>query len=167
MTTDAALQTSLVEEALSCVYARAVAARAGYNVTTSGVDVDSVDLKIQAGGSMRPALDLQLKATVNLSEPRDGYVSFPLRLKNYNDLRIDTQTPRLLVVLDLPTDDQRWMEVTEEELVLRRRAYWMSLKGAGERANTSTVSVQIPATNLFNVESLRSLMDQSRTGSIQ
>lgn len=167
MTTDAVLPPSLVEEALSCVYARAVAARAGYDVATLGADLDSVDLKIQASGSMRPALDLQLKATVNLSEPRDGYVSFPLPLKNYNDLRIDTQTPRLLVVLDLPKDDQRWMEVTGEELVLRRRAYWMSLKGKEETSNTSTVSVRIPATNLFNVESLRRLMDQSRTGSIQ
>lgn len=167
MTTDAVLPPSLVEEALSCVYARAVAARAGYDVATLGADLDSVDLKIQASGSMRPALDLQLKATVNLSEPRDGYVSFPLPLKNYNDLRIDTQTPRLLVVLDLPKDDQRWMEITEEELVLRRRAYWRSLKGEEETSNTSTVSVRIPATNLFNVESLRSLMDQSRTGSIQ
>ena len=167
MTTDAALQPSLVEEALSCAYVRAVAARAGYNVASYGVDVDSVDLKIQAGGSMRPALDLQLKATVNLNEPRNGYVTFPLPLKNYNDLRIDTQTPRLLVVLDLPKDDQRWLEVTGEELVLRRRAYWMSLKGAEETANTSTVSVRIPATNLFNLESLRWLMDQSRTGGIQ
>lgn len=167
MTTDAALPTPHVEEALSCVYARAVAARAGYDVATFGGDFDSVDLKIQASGLMRPALDLQLKATVNLSEPRDGYVSFPLPLKNYNDLRIDTQTPRLLVVLDLPKDDQHWMEVTGEELVLRRRAYWMSLKGAEETANTSTVSVRIPETNLFNVESLRRLMDQSRTGSVQ
>lgn len=167
MTTDAALQTSLVKESLSCVYARAVAARAGYNVATLAADVDSVDLKIQAGGSMRPALDLQLKATVNLSEHRDGYVSFPLSLKNYNDLRADTQTPRLLVVLDLPEDDRQWMEVTGEELVLRRRAYWKSLKGEEETDNTSTVSIQIPATNLFNVESLRRLMDQSRTGNIQ
>ena len=166
MTTDAALQPSLVKEALSCVYARAVAARAGYNVASFDVDVDSVDLKIQAGGSMRPALDLQLKATVNLIERMDGYVSFPLSIKNYDDLRRDTQTPRLLVVLDLPEDDQRWMEVTEEELVLRRRAYWMSLKGAEERTNLSTVSVRIPTTNLFNMESLRWLMEQSRTGNI-
>ncbi len=166
MTTDAALQPSLVKEALSCVYARAVAARAGYNVASFDVDVDSVDLKIQAGGSMRPALDLQLKATVNLIERMDGYVSFPLSIKNYDDLRRDTQTPRLLVVLDLPEDDQRWMEVTEEELVLRRRAYWLSLKGSEERTNISTVSVRIPTTNLFNMESLRWLMEQSRTGSI-
>ena len=166
MTTDAALPPPHVQEALSCAYVRAVAARAGYDVAPSGVDIDSVDLKIQAGGSMRPAIDLQLKATVNLGEPRDGCVSFPLPLKNYNDLRIDTQTPRLLVVLDLPKDDQRWMEVTGEELVLMRRAYWMSLKGAEETANISTVSVRIPATNLFNLESLRQLMDRSRTGSI-
>ena len=39
-----------------------------------------------------------------------------------------TQTPRLLVVLELPADESQWMTVTREELVLRRRAYWLSLQ---------------------------------------
>ena len=51
-------------------------------------------------------------------------------IKNYNDLRIFTQTPRLLVVLELPRDESQWMTVTAEELVPRRRAYWLSLLGA-------------------------------------
>ena len=105
------------------MYVEALAARAGYSTSTPQPDRDSVDLHIQAGGPRRPALDLQLKATVNVGEPRDGALAFRLPIKNYDDLRVPTQTPRLLVVLELPTDETRWMTVSPEELVLRRRAY--------------------------------------------
>lgn len=116
---------------------------------------------------MRPALDLQLKATINLGEPQEGYRRFRLKRQNYDLLRDETQTPQLLVVLDLPRDRNQWMTITEDELVLRRRAYWLSLKGYGEIPNQETITVQIPEKNLFNVESLQWLMEQSRRGSIQ
>ena len=165
--TDALLRTADREEALSCVYVHAVAARAGYTIATPQQDRDGVDLCIQAVGDMRPALDVQLKATVNLKRGSDGRVRFPLKRRNYDLLRIETQTPRLLVVLDLPKDEDRWMTVTADELVLRHRAYWSSLRGCGDTANRTSVTVAIPEDHLFDVESLRSLMEQSRGGRIR
>ena len=162
--TDALLTVPDQKEALSLVYAQAVAARAGYVTEVPNTDRDSVDLCIRAGGRMRPLLDLQLKATVNLERPRDGFLHFPLGIKNYNDLRIESQIIRLLVVLDLPQDEQQWMTITENELILRHRAYWLNLQGYEETANESSVTVRIPEGNLFNVESLRTLMEQSRKG---
>ena len=155
------------KESLSRVYARAVAARTGYVTADYDMDRDGVDLRIQAGGGMRPALDLQLKATVNLGQPHDGHFRFPLNRRNYDLLRIDTQTPRLLMVLDLPSDKREWMTMTENELVLRRCAYWLNLKGYDETENRRSVTVRIPSDNLFNVNGLRALMEQSREGSIQ
>ena len=116
---------------------------------------------------MRPALDIQLKATINLGNPHDGHFRFPLKINNYESLRIDTQTPRILVVLDLPRDQSRWMTITPDELVLRRSAYWMSLIGYGESANQTSVTVYIPENQLFDVDALHRLMEQSRSGSIQ
>ena len=136
--TDALLTVPDQKEALSLVYAQAVAARAGYVPEVPSTDRDSVDLCIRAGGRMRPLLDLQLKATVNLERPRDGFLHFPLGIKNYNDLRIEVQTLRLLVVLDLPKDEQLWMTITEAELILRHRAYWLNLQGYEETANQSS-----------------------------
>ena len=162
--TDALLTVPDQKEALSLVYAQAVAARAGYVTEVPSTDRDSVDLCIRAGGRMRPLLDLQLKATVNLERPRDGFLHFPLGIKNYNDLRIEVQILRLLVVLDLPKDEQLWMTITEAELILRHRAYWLNLQGYEETANQSSVTVPIPEENLFNVENLRTLMEQSRKG---
>ena len=111
------------EEALSRVYARAVAAVAGYVTADTDFDRDGVDLRIQSGGTMRPALDLQLKATINLRASPDGHYRFPLNRRNYDLLRVETQTPRLLVVLHLPRNEERWVTITAEELVMRRRAY--------------------------------------------
>ena len=155
------------KEGLSLVYANALAVRAGYSVSTPYPDRDSVDLRIQAGGAFRPALDLQLKATAAIGELRDGCYRFQLSAKNYNDLRTETQTPRLLVVLELPKDEARWMSVTGEELMLRRRAYWLSLqRGHDELAEQRSVTVCIPERNILNVETLQRLMEQSRTGEL-
>ena len=155
------------EELLSRAYAHTVAARAGYVTAFHELDRDGIDLRIQAGGGMRPAVELQLKATINLGVPgADGCFRFPLNSRNYNLLWIETQTPRLLVVLDLPKEREQWMTLTEDELVLRGRAYWLNLRGQAETANSSSVTVLIPKENIFDVERLRDLMEQSRSGRI-
>ena len=163
---DVLLTTQDREEALSRVYVRAVAAGAGYVTSECDFDRDGVDLRIHAGGAMRPALDLQLKATVNLTESQDRRYRFPLQRRNYDLLRGETQTARLLVVLALPKDEDQWMTITTEELVLRRCAYWLSLKGGAETDNPSSVTVYIPRQNVLDVESLRDLMERSRQGGI-
>ena len=116
---------------------------------------------------MRPAIDIQLKATINLGDQQNGLHRFPLKLRNYDLLRDETQTPRLLVVLDLPREKSEWMSITENGLILRRRAFWVNLKGQPEATNRTSVTISIPGDNLFTVESLQNLMEQSRTGGIQ
>ena len=165
--TDGLLTGPDQKEGLSLVYTKALAVRAGYLVSVPEPDRDSIDLRIQAGGAHRPALDLQLKATTSIGEPCDGSLSFRLSIKNYDDLRIETQTPRLLVVLELPNDDARWMTVTMEELILRRRAYWLNLqRDHGEITDRETVTVHIPKQNVLDVETLRELMERSRAGEL-
>ena len=155
------------KERLSLVYVNALAVRAGFATSVPEPDRDSVDVRVQAGGPYRPALDLQLKATAKLDGPHAGFVRFRLSIKNYDDLRVVTQTPRLLVVFELPTNESRWMTVTAEELVLRRRAYWVSLQqGSSERARQKTVTVRIPEGNVLDVDALQNLMERSREGNI-
>ena len=164
--TDALLSVQDREEALSRVYMRAVAAYAGYTTSDNDFDRDGVDLRVHAGGAMRPAIDLQLKATINLAADQDDHYRFPMPRRNYDLLRAKTLTPRLLAVLDLPKDENDWMTITTEELILRRCAYWLSLKDCPERDNTSSVTVYIPKTNVLDVEGLRVLMERSRQGGI-
>ena len=166
MTTDRLLTTNDQKERLSMAYAHAVAARAGYTTAVYDLDRNGVDLRIQAGGAMRPALELQLKATINLRQADAESFSFDLPVHNYKLLREPTQTPQLLVVLDLPRDEQQWLTITDDELVIRHRAYWLNLRGREKTDNRESVTVAIPQANLFDVAGLQDLMERSRTGVI-
>ena len=165
--TDGLLTIQEIEEALSRIYVQALAARAGYVTADYSLDKHGIDILIQAGGDMLPAIGLQLKATVNLGNSTNGVFHYPLKSRNYNLLCNSTQTPRLLIVVDLPKDQTQWLTVSPDELILRRRAFWLNLRGHDETTNVSSVTVHIPDRNLFNVDSLCLLMEQSRQGKLQ
>ena len=59
---DALLGPRDLEERLSMAYVHAVAARGGYITVVYDLDRDGIDMRIQAGGAMRPALDLQFES---------------------------------------------------------------------------------------------------------
>ena len=161
---DSLLTPALQKEALSRVYAQTIAARAGYTISITDFDVDGIDITINAGGQSKPTIGIQLKATENLTKVQNGTFRFVLKRRNYDLLKEYTRSPRILVVLDLPKDASRWINVTEEELILRRAAYWLNLKGYADTKNTTSVTVYIPIKNLFNVENLQNMMEQARKG---
>ena len=45
---------------------------------------------------------------------RENHVAFPLPVKNFNELRLNSMLPRLLVVFLLPADPGLWLETSEE-----------------------------------------------------
>jgi hypothetical protein len=165
--TDNLLTSQDHEEALSRAFIQAVAAGAGFVVASLDFDRDGIDCEIKAGGAMRPSIAVQLKATINLGEAIDGMYRYPLNRRNYDLLREPTQTPRVLVVLALPEDEREWLQVSADELVMRRCAYWVSLTGAQETENSRTITISVPEQNRLDVAALRGLMDQSRTGVIR
>jgi hypothetical protein len=163
---DALLSSTDRQEALSRAYVAALAASAGYVTAEQNFDRDGVDVQIRAGGSMLPSLDIQLKATINLGETKNGVFRYPLKRRNYDLLRVQTTVPRILVVLDMPFGEVDWLTVTPEQLVLRRCAYWTSLSGFPETQNNDTVTISIHDTNRFDVEGLKALMNRARSGAV-
>lgn len=163
---DALLSIQDRQEALSRTYTAAIAASAGYTTYEPSVDRDSVDLGINAGGSMRPNLHLQLKATINLRKAGDVF-KFPLKRKNYDDLRAQTQVPRIIVVLSLPKNEETWVNVSLQKLVLKRSAFWASLKNMPELPDgQQSTTIEIPVENHFDVDGLKRLMQMARTGTV-
>lgn len=155
-----------IMEELSLVYVRAVAARAGFAVEEIRRDRDSVDLHIHARGPLAggllhsPSLAVQLKSTA-LDLP-EGVAGFPydLKVKNYNELVPLTATPRVLVVFLLPEAADRWLGWTDEALVLRRAAYWLSLYGRPATANAATVRIQMPRAQVFDGPGISGLLER-------
>jgi hypothetical protein len=160
---DAFLHPNDQMEALSRAYVAAIAAKAGYAMSSPDFDRDSIDVMVFAKGAMRPQIGIQLKATTTVSPDATGF-SFPLPIKTYNDLRIRTQIPRILVVLALPDDSSEWLEHQAYHLLMRRCAYWTSILGSPETANVATVSISIDISKRFDVDTLISLMQKSRDG---
>ena len=162
--TDALLSDDDVESALSIAYVHAVAALAGYTCgEPPGPDRDSVDIQVSAGGHMRPKVDFQLKASIALTGDLDNF-NYPLKMKNYNDLRVPTQTPRALIVLDLPRDPSEWLKISVDEMIIKRAAYWCSLAGLPEVTNATKKTIYIPRANVFDVDALKRMMECSRRG---
>lgn len=162
---DALLSDNDRKEALSRAYAAAIAGKAGYCISSPDFDRDSVDLSFSAGAPRHPRMDVQLKATSAVKGDTDTF-SFELPLKNYNDLRAETLVPRALIVLEMPKDQDQWLTVSSEELILKRCAFYKVLTGAPETENTTSVTVKINRQNRFDVAALQHLMAKARTGSL-
>ncbi len=164
------LPRNLRQEALCRAYVRAIAARAGLicGTTENDLGFDLFLRSVEAHGHQLwdsgPQLDVQLKSTARAAVREDA-VAYDLEVRAYNILRQQNAArPRILVVLVLPEDENDWSSQTEDALILRRCAYWMSLRGAVATASQTTCRVAIPRGNVFSVESVQVLMDRVREG---
>ena len=128
------LPTNQLMEALSRAYVRTIAARAG--VICDDVLQDyGVDLFIREFAPVGKRyldvgrqIDLQLKSTTRAAL-NDKSVLYDLDVPAYNLLRQLSPVPRLLILVVLPEDPLLYLEQSEEQLLLRGCAYWLSLRG--------------------------------------
>lgn len=158
------------KEEFSYAYVYAIAAASGYSFqrTTTPLDQLGIDL-ILTGISLQglmgfPQLYIQLKCT-SRDILDDNCLRYPLRVKNYEELRTPNQYPPLiLVVVVVPNNINDWLQQSENELCVRRCGYWLSLTGATSTTNQETVTVSIPRNNMFTVNHLKQIMQRIAFG---
>jgi hypothetical protein len=160
------------QEDLSLAYLLAVVARSGMTFDPPKRDfgIDGTISPIASRrGRLIPSgvkLDIQLKSSVNATV-EDQYVSYALEVRAYEILRNDDPrigTPRILVLFLLPNDEGEWLDQDEEPLIMRKCAYWISLKGHPPTTNQKSITIRIPRKNLFGVDKLRGIMDTLNRG---
>ncbi len=158
-------------EEISKAYVAAVAARCKFKLGAWSQDDDCLDVTIGAAGVLGggtlagPKLDIQLKSTSVQTHVNDQHVVWSLRRSHYDSLRADSCNPRILVVLILPESESTWIEHTAESLILRRCAYWHTLRGCGPIAGeASSTTVRLPLTNVFSPQTLKRLMEKISRG---
>lgn len=162
------LSAQNIESELSYAYLHAVASRCGIicDSTHRHTDEAGVDAVLRVRGKLANdstltqfTVDVQLKASKVAPIEQDGKYSHSLKLKNYDELRsTSTGAPQLLVVLYLPSKPDEWLSQSEESLVARRCAYWLSLHNAPPSPNATHQTVYIPKTNVLSTELLRDVM---------
>lgn len=168
------LPDNQIKEELSYGHLHTLAARAGFSCDRPKNDYQSLDVIIGSEGRLcddailnQAHLGVQLKAT-SQEFPNEGDIAYSLPIKNYNDLRELTTIPRLLVLLVLPLDANRWLEhELEEHLITRKCAYYLNLFGFPEVSNDTSRTVHIPRQNVLTVETLTALMEQASRMELQ
>lgn len=155
------------KEEFSYAYIHAIAATAGYGCVQMPriMDLDGIDLTIFAPGILnniqRPKVDIQVKCTSGNILKKDC-IKFKLEVPTYDNLRYETPScPQFLVIILVPDNVDEWLNVSEDELSMRRCGYWKSLKGEPKTSNTDYITITIPRINLFTVTSLKRLMHQA------
>lgn len=161
-----------IKEQISRSYVNVLAARVGMTISTASQDYGfdgtfrdiEYDPVAKEYGETGFGIDYQLKATVNAKE-KDGSVKYSLEVKNYRKLiKTRVGTPRILIVFSMPKDCSHWVTVGNEETILRKCAWWCSLKGLPEVNNSDRVTVTIPANQQLTPDSLRELMNKVKEG---
>ena len=159
------------QEQFSNAYLRIVATIAGCKLSKPDVDDDSVDFNIQGKGFTgtysRPQLDVQLKCHMSDTSVGSKGLSYPLKLKNYNDLRItDILVPRILVLVVVPKDISDWLGQSDNETLLKYCSYWTSIRGQSEVSNKTKVSVHLSQEKRLTAAGLRTLLEIVASGGI-
>jgi hypothetical protein len=163
-----ALSPVNIESELSYAYLHAVASKAGMvcREATRHEDNNGIDATLTAwapfpdGGYLTEVdLKVQLKATVDVPADDGKRLSYHLKgVAQYDDLRTLTQAvPRILVVLFLPKERKSWLGQSAAGLVLRKCAYWESLRGAPATTNAGGVTVKLPKAQKFTPDGLLAL----------
>ncbi len=158
------------QEGLARAYVQAIAAQAGMSSSVAspdyGIDLSLLDIvkvgqqRIESGYR----IDVQAKSTT-LARLEATQIKYDLEVPTYENLRYPgAGCPRILVVLVLPDAEGRWLTHSEEELVLRRGAYWLSVRGQKATANRKSVRVMIPRANVFSVAAVQAIMERIKAG---
>lgn len=161
------LSLNTKKERFSIGYIEAIASIAGFSISEVKVDFDSIDLTIDQydcnDDIIYESLRVQMKCT-STHIPKNGFISFPLTLKNYNDLRKKTMNPRILVVFHVPDNIDEWMIFHDNRAEFRHLGYWTSIRNAADTDNTGKVTIKIPTINVFTVNSLKHIMNMLANG---
>jgi Domain of unknown function (DUF4365) len=157
------------ESELAYAYLHAVASHAGVNCKISnrhddnaGIDATLTGWGPFTNGGCLTEVDVKVQLKATIKEPADDgtHLSYFLAgTKQYDDLRCDTYaSPRILAVLFLPVSAEDWLVHSSDHLMLKRCAYWTSLRGAPASKNASGVTIKLPKKQVFDGAGLIGLL---------
>jgi len=157
-----------VKERLSVSYVMAVAAKAGVacRLTTTpeyGVDAYLVRVRKLCNGKYRDTghiISCQIKAATT-SQIRGDDIVYDMDVNDYNKLAEWEGGTCILVLLCLPQNPEDWLNLSEEELVLRRCCYWKQITDSPS-SNDRSQRVFIPRSQVLTPQTIVDLLEAIR-----
>ena len=154
---------------LSKSYVNAVATHAGYGCQFQeidyGIDAEISEVQCTKTGKFVSTgfhFNVQMKATHNFTK-NNNEVIYSLDADAYNRMIIHEGGLIVLVLFCLPENPNDRILLTEDCLEIRNCCYWYRLDGDLTN-NSSSKTIRIPRTQIFNPETCKNLMSSVRTG---
>jgi len=162
-----------IKEALSLRYIELVAAFNGYKTSSSypdyGTDLEIKEIDFRIENQHKRYLEtgrelkFQLKATTDNSIVIEGEtIKYDLTASAYNDMlsRKNTKCPLILILFVLPSDRSNWLNISDNELITRKCAYWyFPDKHELLTVNSATKRISINKNNFISNDALNQLFD--------
>lgn len=156
-----------IKEDISRSFLEIIANRTGYYSWTAkkdfGVDVRYTKSVADNHRYLEQpwCVSIQLKSTTEKGVTVvDDYIKYPLEAKTYNDLVSMSRhvIPLILVLFILPENENEWVKLTSNDLVVKKCAYWFTLENGTEKTtNTHKVTISIPQSNLIDLSFFNNL----------
>ncbi|MEH1930263.1 DUF4365 domain-containing protein [Nostoc sp.] len=159
-------------ESLSRAYIRAVAGKAGLNLSIReydyGVDGNFDEITIRNNRRVESGFSLSFQLKASTQWQRDNNtITYDLEAKTYNDLVIRRNfrmaVPCILILFALAPDSSQWLTYDEDEMRLRGSCYWEYISGK-PTTNRQSVRIKIPRQQRLTPESLLDLIEKVKTG---
>lgn len=114
-----------------------------------------------------PRLDIQVKST-DRQPLASGECSYDIDRSLFDWVRKPKallDVPRIIILVRVPENADDWMMQSDDRLVTRHCAYWISLCGEPELLlDKGQKAVRFPVANKFDVNGLTKLMSEIREG---
>jgi hypothetical protein len=169
---DGGLPMTARQEQFSLAFVRMIAAAAGCSIKSHETDYDGVDITIASSTEYVkyycPQFELQLKCTTQHGLLRNTHLSWKMEREPFLKLTHGKRyNEAFLGVLVIPRADEPLVDLSEERLLSSSRMYWEHARLLGEVSDGSTTkTMHLPRTNLFDVESLQSIMQRVGEGGV-
>jgi uncharacterized protein DUF4365 len=158
---------------MSYAYVHSITSYTGFACDRLHADYDSIDIQIRCSSSIPLTINTkfhfctifaQIKSTSALERKGHNF-TYDLKRKNYEDLKLKSYAPRLLVVYSMPAKKDIWISQNTDSLLLRHCAYWSAPSSWPKTTgNKYTTRIYIPHCNVFSPSSLLELMKIASAG---
>jgi hypothetical protein len=163
-----------IKEGLSIKFIEAIANYKGFKTNHSdtpdyGTDLSIIEVDSRIEKSKLRYFDtgrelkIQLKATTEKNiDVKANFVSYDLEAKTYNDLvsRMQNVKPLILILFILPIDRNDWLNLTTNELIIKKCAYWYYPEETDLLTeNVATKRINISIDNIVTIETIDLLFE--------
>ena len=155
------------KELLQRAYISAIAATAGVNVHINKAEFDygidghfSMIRQTDSGDLFEDGkLEFQMKASTEVTV-RKKYITYKLDAKTHRKLIQRACEPAMLILLVLPKEQDQWLTLNQDAMIVQKCCYWHFLVGESPTKNSSKKTIHFPIDNVLTPKTVIDFLEE-------